>query len=394
MEVLLNIDAPLERPSQHQPNSSTKRQPRPAPENLLIHLAGFIALYRAEYFENNVNCPENLLRPQLEAQAARIGGEHGWIQAATGAVCEYYYENGHTLAITAGFYLHRWSDCVLNHGTSHSHSECALKRMYEAYATANEFLRALQQGRRESQTNAAYNQMVLLNQQMEEWLYQHIPSRPRATPHRPSASGVEFTFGLRADAQPFTPRTSTRMPGIDINLSSSEFAGSSPKQIRELFDQAVSEYEGTELIRSTGLTRDMRNLSIVRVLLPTPEDEDKVRKYQEWLRKFPGVQLYDELPYPVKLVRVNKLSLFSQPEATTLREDAMKIISEENGVNVRRVKWLGDSRHKGFGSAVIYLSTMKEAEKVMQKGKINIDGETAYTTVFMSSFMSRNRRRP
>jgi hypothetical protein len=256
--------------------------------------------------------------------------------------------------------------------------------MDEAYAAANMLWAHIKDSKRAAE--AAVEEMRQRERQTEELLCQQIPTRPRRTPLQPLANGIESSPYLRPNAEPFHPRNETRFPGIEIDLSGTSFAQADAMEIRKVFDQAVRKYEGTKSIQCRGLTRNMTNASIVRLLLQTGEDEGKVRKDQAWLGEFHGGRLRTGRPCPVKVARVNKLALFSQPGGIALREDASKIISEENGIDVAWVKWLGDYPGTQHGLAVIYLTRRDEADTILRERTINIGGETAFTKVFYTRY--------
>lgn len=106
-----------------------------------------------------------------------------------------------------------------------------------------------------------------------------------------------------------------------------------------------------------------------------------VRRDESWLEdQFPGARLYGEQWYPLRLDRVSKKVI---PDETGCR-----VFGKMNGVKVHKMRFLGkatvdlDSPNEdpGYRSMVVYLDTLAEAEKLLQRGiAICSNGETAFT---------------
>jgi hypothetical protein len=54
-------------------------------------------------------------------------------------------------------------------------------------------------------------------------------------------------------------------------------------------------------------------------------------------------------------------------------------VAEENEVQVHRIQWLSKpDAGKIHGSMVLYLGRRSDAEKLLQRGRVEVDGETAF----------------
>ena len=353
---------------------------------LIIHLSTWLGLHREFLIDNNRSeDAEYLSLPRIWEAAMWVGGRHSWTIQAARALGDYYGVCSNPLAADARFFLDDFLGYALAHDTWSSYSA---ERLANADAAAYKFWSATKSEMRSSPNHKgveiAFREMLQRAEEERQLLLNLSPQR--MVSFQPQTANVASAANLNATAKPFYPPTREKFPAIWIDLSRSSFANSSSDDIRNRFDQAVDHHEETRLVKCGGLKRNSRNPSKVQLLLQTAEDEEKVRKDRAWLGDFPGAYVCDELLHPVRVDGVKKLVLFDNQNATTLREDASKVISEQNAIDVVQLRWLSKYSWKPYGSAVIYLTNKNQADDILKRKFIWVGDERAYTAVFIVGY--------
>jgi hypothetical protein len=172
----------------------------------------------------------------------------------------------------------------------------------------------------------------------------------------------------------------SKYASIEISLDESNQVSSG--DIRKRFEQAIKKHEATNGVKCTGVIRPPGEQANFKFLVYSKEDEERVRNNLDWLSDFPGARLKGKRWYPVKANGVRKLGLFENIHDAAMKLDAARIVSEENGMEVKQVRWLSRDATKGYGSAVIFFQKEDDARYILIKGLIDIGEETAFTTEF------------
>jgi len=133
-----------------------------------------------------------------------------------------------------------------------------------------------------------------------------------------------------------------------------------------------------------GIARRGGNLARVRVCLRTYEDERKARIYTDWITThFNGARIHGEQWHVVKIDRVNKNAIYDNTRIR-IHGEACDRLSTENGVTIKKMHFLGQqSPDKLYCSVAIYLASREEAESLLHRKFVEIDGELAYTKPYV-----------
>jgi hypothetical protein len=183
------------------------------------------------------------------------------------------------------------------------------------------------------------------------------------------------------------PQTNQQnLPGINLDLSglgNPQFDSSNIKEIRERVRQAFDSHASTKEIGWIGIARRGNDQSKIRICLRTQEEAAVARRHDEWLNShFRGARVQGEQWYPVKVDRVNKNSVCDESRVH-LRDDACAKISTENGVSIRKMRFIGrPDPDKLYCSVALYLTSKQEADDLLHRKYIDVDGEVAYTRVY------------
>jgi len=210
-------------------------------------------------------------------------------------------------------------------------------------------------------------------------------SVPRTNRSKSSSSSDNRLSSISPDSSVSKRADRLKYPAVDLDLAGSTLAGEKPSAIRKRLEQAFDQHVSTRAIRCAGLTQNATNMEKIRVLFKTAEDADKAKQHQEWMGNFPGARITEGRGFPVKVDGVDKLTLFDRLESTRMKEDAIKIVNEEKGINAISIGWLSRDTAKPRGSAVIRFRSRNEAEAVLQKGILDFSGLTAETTDFLQT---------
>lgn len=187
-----------------------------------------------------------------------------------------------------------------------------------------------------------------------------------------------------------TPRPiQHHLPGINLDLAclaSPQFDSSDVKAVRERVRQAFDSHDDTKAIGWIGVARRGSDHSKVRICLRTEKEAALARNHDGWLHShLRGARMQGEQWYPVKVDRVNKNSVCDE-SLVRLREDACLKLSAENSISIRKMRFIGrPNPDKLYCSVVLYLASKPEAEKLLSRKYIDVDGEVAYTRVFEPS---------
>lgn len=121
----------------------------------------------------------------------------------------------------------------------------------------------------------------------------------------------------------------------------------------------------------------------LRLLFKANEDAMAVRKYTSWLKgSFRQARIEGEQWYPIKVDRVNKLSLKNLHDET-VHGEICRMYGEENDVEIKKMRWLGGKEHLLYGSLVVYLSEKKYADRLLQNQTMEFKGESGFTKFFI-----------
>jgi hypothetical protein len=83
--------------------------------------------------------------------------------------------------------------------------------------------------------------------------------------------------------------------------------------------------------------------------------------------------------YPIRVDSVYKGAVLTNMDSTEVKEAAGPMVAEENEVQVHKIQWLSKpDGNKIHGSMVLYLGRRQDAEKLLRRGRVEVDGETAF----------------
>lgn len=220
------------------------------------------------------------------------------------------------------------------------------------------------------------------------------PARGTPAPTTPTWAGVAAQ-GTHISQDQNTPRITgtprqnqTRAPGIEVDLSGMtdpHFDVSSAKAIRERTRQAFNNHPMTKEIKRIGIEMKSAEQRKIRICLSTQKDADTAKIHNEWLHShFPGARIVGDQWYPIKVDKVC-ISSICNDSNVQFKEDACEKISRENGINVKKIRFLRrPSPDKAYCSIVLYLRDKEDAERMLDQKSMDFDGEAAYTKVFVS----------
>ena len=83
--------------------------------------------------------------------------------------------------------------------------------------------------------------------------------------------------------------------------------------------------------------------------------------------------------YPIRVDSVYEGEVLISMESAEPRPETAQMIAKENEVQVHKLQWLSKADvSKVHGSMVLYLGSRQDAEKLLYKGMVEVDGETAF----------------
>lgn len=95
----------------------------------------------------------------------------------------------------------------------------------------------------------------------------------------------------------------------------------------------------------------------------------------------------------MKVDNINKLAVLNKAR-TAVREDANKIIGEENNVEMVQVRRLSKPSGRLYGSAVVYMAKRSDAETLLACGVVGIGGAASGARATITSSSGAQERRP
>jgi len=172
-------------------------------------------------------------------------------------------------------------------------------------------------------------------------------------------------------------------PSISIDFSGSEsttYRTDKPGAVRRRIDDALAGQEATGDIKCGGISRNPKDANKFKVFFGDEGQVQTVRQHNEWLTtRFPGAKLLAEQWYPVRIDGVYKFAVLNDSHSTKVKEEAVKQVGDENGVAIHKIQWLSKpNSDKTYGSMVMYLARREDAIKLLQRGMVDIEGETAF----------------
>ena len=190
------------------------------------------------------------------------------------------------------------------------------------------------------------------------------------------------------------PQTSQRkLPGINLDLSrlvNPQFDSSNVKAIRERVRQTFDSHGGTKDIAWIGVAGRGNDQSKMHICLRTQEEAMLAKSHDGWLHShFRGARVQGEQWYPVKVDRVNN-NIVCDDSRVHFRDDACAKISVENGVSIRKMRFIcRPNPDKLYCSVALYLSSKQEADGLLHRKCIGMDGKAAYIRVYEPSIGPR-----
>jgi outer membrane murein-binding lipoprotein Lpp len=184
-----------------------------------------------------------------------------------------------------------------------------------------------------------------------------------------------------------SPGTPLNLPGFDLDMTEAygvHFENATIKDIRERMQQAFKSHAPTQDIGWVGIARRGGSLAKIRICLRTHEDERKARIHTDWINShFRGARLHGEQWHVVKVDRVSKNAI-CDASRIRIHEEACARMSAENNVTIRKMHLLGQqSTDKLYCSVAIYLASKDEAENLLRRKFMEVDGEVAYTRPYL-----------
>jgi hypothetical protein len=205
-----------------------------------------------------------------------------------------------------------------------------------------------------------------------------VASQPssRATP----SSGLPTQPSVSPNSSA-SQRGEKQMASVILDLTRVSFDISDANSLKARANKAFNEEGTTKEIRCLGILRTPGEQKI-KILLKNVEEADCLRTNDNWLHKyFPGARLQGEQWYPIKVDRVNKLSLSSDANSI-ISETKINEIGEENNVKINKVRWLSRPSDKQFGSVVVYLAKKEDAEMLLERQIMDFKGDSGFTRVY------------
>lgn len=205
------------------------------------------------------------------------------------------------------------------------------------------------------------------------------PAPPDSSP-TPPGSRPSLSSG------PLQPRSSAAQTSvlsqsaIILDLSRSNDRTTDFPQLKEKINAALNKHEATKGVQCIGLQRRVGGEDQVKITFTSEEAAKKARQHDQWLQepRFNETRMLGEQWYPIKADRVNR-STISPNSTAEITQEAMNTTAQENGVEIKRMRWLSTPSNKTYGSVVVYLADHQEAEMLLAKGRMDFGGEMAYT---------------
>jgi hypothetical protein len=214
----------------------------------------------------------------------------------------------------------------------------------------------------------------------------------------PSSYADAVRTGLTSQVTPITgicsmnpsssASQSTSAPCIYIDLTEAkdvDYGTEKPGKIRKRIEDALTTHETTKDLKCTGISRNPRNPTKFKIFFGNKQHARTAQQDHTWLHNIiPEAKFQSEKWYPVRVDSVNKSAVFHNPSSTVIKDETMRQLEAENGITIKRIHWLSKpDLDKTHGSMAVYLANSEEAERVLHKGLMDIDGEASYVRPYM-----------
>jgi hypothetical protein len=212
-----------------------------------------------------------------------------------------------------------------------------------------------------------------------------LTASPTATTSGRTSQGTPITQICSINPSSSASQQSTATsPHVVIDCSTAErhsaIVNEKPGAVRRRIDEALKDHEATREIKCHGISRNARDSNKYKVFFKDEKAVQTVRQNDGWLMGyFRGARLQAEQWHPIRVDSVYKGAVLKDMAGIEVKEEAKQMVAEENEVQVHKIQWLSkpDSR-KIHGSMVLYLARRQDAEKLLQDGRVEVDGETAF----------------
>ena len=215
------------------------------------------------------------------------------------------------------------------------------------------------------------------------------------TPSRASGSRVSFDFSEQSDGSPVrspplsvgrsirsamkkTPHTQEADMIIDLkNLDMEGHTG--PGQLSRTKNRILAAIRSNDGLESVELKKFMirnTNKDVHLAYFSIGKEAEKVAREnsKDWIDMFlKGAKLISPTWYPIKIDFVPRAEATNE-ETGKINEQAMQAFAEENGVEVKQMRWLGRPKlHATHASAVAKLATKEQVEKLLRNQRDGIE---------------------
>jgi Zinc knuckle len=136
-----------------------------------------------------------------------------------------------------------------------------------------------------------------------------------------------------------------------------------------------------EAWKPLAVKRDHRNPNRIRILCRSQRELEDVKRAAE-ITKPQGARVLRDQLYPVKMDNVPTRAVLTP--AGRPRDDAVRNIEIENGVQIAKIAWLSHrNTGKAYGSMAVFFKTGEQAAAALSEGFFSVDGESANAFPFL-----------
>lgn len=149
--------------------------------------------------------------------------------------------------------------------------------------------------------------------------------------------------------------------------------------IRSHLQVCLKAKEETKEVVICGMKRDSRIDHRYFLYFELASEETTARIHSTWLNTdFSKAHILSPTTFPIKVNGAKALVILDS-QSGRVSDIAKKNLSDENGgLAIARIGWLS-RQDKSYGSMVISFSQKADADRYLQKGLIEVEGESAYT---------------
>lgn len=207
----------------------------------------------------------------------------------------------------------------------------------------------------------------------------------------PSSSGVATSQGTpitqvcsispsSSASQPQLPASPHVTIGVSAAKRRTEIVAEKPGTVRKRIDEALAELEETKSVKCWGISRNPRDNNKFKVFFKDQAEVELVRRCTGWMNGyFQETRLQAEQWYPVRVDSVYKEAVLEDVASDKVKSGVAQTIERENDVQIHKIQWLSKpGTEKVHGSMVLYLVKREQAERLVQGGRVEIEGETAF----------------